>query len=51
MVIKPWSESHELQLSKGHAAQVLYVTLAEKRFVDKEELNYLFYVYYYIKRQ
>ena len=26
-------------LSKGHAAPALYVTLAEKGFFDKEELN------------
>ncbi|WP_195986685.1 transketolase [Clostridium sp. D53t1_180928_C8] len=28
-------------LSKGHAAPALYVTLAEKGFFDKEELNHL----------
>lgn len=34
-----YEERDRFVLSKGHAAPALYVTLAEKGFFDKEELN------------
>ena len=36
-----WSERDRFVLSKGHAAPVLYATLAEKGFFSKEELRKL----------
>ena len=36
-----YEERDRFVLSKGHAAPALYVTLAEKGFFDKEELNHL----------
>ncbi|WP_195953996.1 transketolase [Clostridium saudiense] len=41
-VLNPKAEDRDrFVLSKGHAAPALYVTLAEKGFFDKEELNHL----------